>query len=422
MSFLKIVDIVANAGRNRLGGPTSLAGNRKYDKDTHRFPIDVGSFDKGHYLLININTQKRTQFKSNLSGDDPTVIANLKDLQKRRGATNIGQTKTAVGGTAIAAGITQSVVQFGQAGASFASSTATQFGIPTSISGIAGSIGGSAVQQATQNTLGATGDFVGGFSKEILNSIGSLDGGFLRTIQRSTDTIAIYMPDTLSFSYAQGYSNPSLSSDMLMKGAAAASSVLDSPSEGGGNIANILTRTALGAFGETGRALFAAGAGLVQNPMIEVIYSSPALRKFQFSFMFYPRSEAEALQVQKIIEKLRFHQAPEIKSSSGGFFLVPPSEFDIKFMYNGYENPNIDKVSTCVLENINVNYVGGPGGFSAYEVQGENVPRLGKTGMPLAIAMSLSFMETQIITKEYYRGNSSEILSDLENYLNVFGG
>jgi hypothetical protein len=257
-----------------------------------------------------------------------------------------------------------------------------------------------------------------------LNSIGSLDGGFLRTIRRSTDTIAIYMPDTLSFSYEQKYSNPSLSSDMLMKGAAAASSVLDSPSEGGGNIANILTRTALGAFGETGRALFSAGAGLVQNPMIEVIYSSPALRKFQFSFMFYPRSEAEALQVQKIIEKLRFHQAPEIKSSSGGFFLVPPSEFDIKFMYNGYENPNIDKISTCVLENINVNYVGGPGGFSAYEVQGENVPRLGKTGMPLAIAMSLSFMETQIITKEYYRGRLPEfaLQSDVERYLNVFGG
>lgn len=402
MSFLKIVDIVANAGRNRVGGPTSLSGNRKYDKDTHRFPIDVGSFDKGHYLLININTQRRSQFKSNLSGDDPTVIANLKDLQKRRGATNFGQSLTQVGST----GLSQGVVQIGQqAGGVIASAASTA---ATSLTNIAGSIGGSGVQQATQNTLGATGDFVGGFSKEVLNSIGSLDGGFLRTIQRSTDTIAIYMPDTLSFSYAQGYSNPSLSSNMLMKGAAAASSVLDSPSEGGGNIANILTRTALGAFGDTGRALFAAGAGLVQNPMIEVIYSSPALRKFQFSFMFYPRSEVEAIQVQKIIEKLRFHQAPEIKSSSGGFFLVPPSEFDIKFMYNGYENPNIDKISTCVLENINVNYVGGPGGFAAYEVQGENVPRLGKTGMPLAIAMSLSFMETQIVTKEYYRGNSSE--------------
>lgn len=400
MSFLKIVDVIANAGRSRQGGPTSLARNKKYDKNTHRFPIDVGSFGQGHYILININTQKKTQFRRDLSGDDPTVIANLNLLQRRRGATNLGQSITQLSRTGTAQSLGTAAQSLGTAVS----------GALSSVSGIVGPLissipGGNAT---AQNVLNTTGDFVGGFSKETLSSFGSLNGGFLRTIQRSTDTIAIYMPDTLSFSYTQGYSNPSLSSSLITMGGAAASSMLDSPGAGGANISNMFLQAVGNAFGPVGQALFTAGAGIVQNPMIEVIYSSPSLRKFQFSFMFYPRSEAEALQVQEIIQKLRFHQAPEIKRSSGGFFLIPPSEFDIKFMYNGYENPNIDRISTCVLEDINVNYVGGPGGFAAYEVQGENVPRLGKTGMPYAIALSLQFMETQIITKEFYKGALDE--------------
>jgi len=99
---------------------------------------------------------------------------------------------------------------------------------------------------------------------------------------------------------------------------------------------------------------------------------------------------------------LRFHQAPEIKQNTGGFFLIPPSEFDISFMYNGKVNPNMDAISTCVLTNIAVDYT--PKGFHAYESIGSiDNPELGKTGMPVGIGLSLSFMETQIITKEYYK-------------------
>jgi hypothetical protein len=101
----------------------------------------------------------------------------------------------------------------------------------------------------------------------------------------------------------------------------------------------------------------------------------------------------------KIINKLKFHQAPEIASRTGGRFLIPPSEFDIEFFYNGFENPNIPKVSTCVLESIDVDYA--PNGFSAYEVPGELGPVEGGTGMPTGIRMSLQFKETQIITKEF---------------------
>jgi hypothetical protein len=84
---------------------------------------------------------------------------------------------------------------------------------------------------------------------------------------------------------------------------------------------------------------------------------------------------------------------------------VPPSEFDIKFYCNGKENPNIPKMSTCVLTGINVDYA--PNGFASYETL-LSEPERGGTGMPVAIRMDLSFKETQIITKRFLSGKKEE--------------
>jgi hypothetical protein len=138
--------------------------------------------------------------------------------------------------------------------------------------------------------------------------------------------------------------------------------------------------------------------------MMEILYSSPRPRNFQFDFQFNPRDEKEALEVQRIVERLRFHQAPE---RAAGAFLMPPSEFDIKFYYGGTQNPNIPPISTCVLETINIDYA--PNGFSAYEVPNEFQPSLGRTGMPVAMKVSLAFKETTYLTKDDFRfkeGNS----------------
>jgi hypothetical protein len=155
--------------------------------------------------------------------------------------------------------------------------------------------------------------------------------------------------------------------------------------------------------GQAGRAVFAGLTGTTVNPMMEVIYSAPEFRTFRFDFMFYPRSRVEAKEVQNIIHRIRFHQAPEVLGNSsagglGGYFLVPPSEFDIKFFYNGAENPNIPPISTCVLQTVDVDYA--PSGFAAYEVlEDGGAPKIGSTGMPVGIRLGLVFKETQIITK-----------------------
>jgi hypothetical protein len=395
MSFFQIVDVIMNSNPNRLGGPRSLGGSQ-YESNTYRFPEDIGNYDKGHYILININEQKNTQFPGTQTGDVPTVIQNMRELQSRRGG---------LAGITNAAGTFQAGVQLTQYLAGTAAQSASQNpNIVNLTSAVSGGL--SSVGQTLNNITGVdvSGTVSGAFSNAGEMIKGVRGDEFLRTIRRTTDTIALYMPDTLKFSYGQTYKNLELGGKVgsLVGAGAFAASTYNTLK--GGDTNNIATFAAQGASELSNAPLFKALAtsatGVVKNPMLEVIYSQPNLRQFSFSFMFYPRSEKEAEQVQKILDRLRFHQAPEIKNNTGGFFLIPPSEFDISFMYNGRPNPNIDRVSTCVLTNIAVDYA--PKGFHAYEVGGENDPKMGRTGMPVGIGVTLSFLETQIITKEYY--------------------
>jgi len=384
MPFFQDLEIIRNSvnSRNTRGrfnrsdnGRTS--GNSQYNVNTLQFPLDIGSADKGHYLMFNVNAQKKTQFfTSDDTNTDPTVIANMKKLQAQRGgSTNILNNKfNDVAGTLISSLAGNSIVT--------GAVTALSSPLPPEVGKFFGTV------QKSFGNLGKN-----------LKETSSAE--FLRTIKRTTDTVVLYMPDKITYSNAQNYGELPLGGEV--KSLAGASAAMQESSA-----TNISTFAAfLGAEispvanKELG-AIATAVTQVVKNPMLEVMYKGVALRKFNFSFSLWPRSEQEAEEVQKIIELLRFHQAPEIKQNTGGFFLIPPSEFDISFMYNGKINPNMDKISTCVLTNISVDYT--PKGFHAFEsIDSVDNPQLGGTGMPVGINLALSFMETQIITKEYYR-------------------
>ena len=265
------------------------------------------------------------------------------------------------------------------------------------------------------------------YGKDFLNSISSFrpgpdqnllaKGNFFRTITKTNDTIALYMPDTLAFDYQQSYSNLSVTKELGKLGLAAqaGASTYDayrktgSISSAAKNAAPFAAELAREAGLPTGgKVLFSAlsavtGGALAINPQLELIYEGTDFRSFRFSFMFYPRSKKEAVEILDIIDSFTFHQAPEILSSSFGRYLVPPSEFEIEFRYNGGINPNIPKVAPCVLTSISVDYA--PNGFASYEtLESANEPKRGGTGMPVAIRMDLSFKETRIITKQFLKG------------------
>jgi hypothetical protein len=347
----------------RTGDSTNNLVGSEYNSNTFKYPIDLGSYDKGHYMVIHVNEQIKTSYVGQSSQDVPTIFTNKQNLN------------TSIGGTG-----TNPLTSIGRV-------------VDTGLEEIAG----------ISDILKENSGIISGNEYR-----SALD---VRTIRRTTDTIALYMPDTLNFTHGQGYSDIAMGGGLFAAAGAALETLKNSDTTSdfikniGKNASPFLLSGLSRLGGNIGQAAFAGAFGFTTNPALEVLYSSPALRSFRFDFMFYPRSRKEAQEVQNILSRLRFHQAPELLGSKnaggvGGFFLVPPSEFDIKFYYNGKENPNIPKISTCALETLDIDYA--PNGFSTYEIPNDPTAKIGGTGMPTAIRLSLQFKELEMLTKSNF--------------------
>jgi hypothetical protein len=415
MSLFGFGDITFNKQSGAKFGPLSALEGTQYEKNTFRYPADVGNYDKGHYMVIYIREQRETSFKGQPATDAIPGIPKT----AASGLNNVSNISSNFGGgllSQVNGGLNK--INSSTGGKIAGITNAASQGLSKALGGLNGAVGGLG-NLFGQNTL-FSGDSQSTQSV-IDNSIKNITSKNLinRTTTLTTDAIALYMPDTLLYNYSQSYSDLELGNELGGRALAAGSSAIDAYKSGQGSMASLAK--ALESGGKSGATeVISAGAdalgaeigagtaklgfqkltGAVRNPMLELIYQSPSFRTFQFDFSFYPRDENEALEVQKIIERLRFHQSPEFLKDAGGF-LVPPSEFDIKFYYGGSQNPNIPPIATCVLTTIDVNYA--PNGFTAYEVPGEVAPTLGRTGMPVAINITLQFKETTYLTKDDFK-------------------
>tara|TARA_R110000822_G_C14931228_1_gene452560 strand:- start:268 stop:522 length:255 start_codon:yes stop_codon:yes gene_type:complete len=68
-------------------------------------------------------------------------------------------------------------------------------------------------------------------------------------------------------------------------------------------------------------------------------------------------------------------------------FFIYPSEFEIKYYFKNQENIYFDRISTCVLEDMSVEYGGDI--FATFA-----------NGNPVEVNMSLKFKELELMTKE----------------------
>jgi hypothetical protein len=382
MAFFGLSDITISQEENRRGPLGVLfTGKDGGTTNTFRYPLDIGNYDKGHYMIFHIFKQKNSQFKGIQRGPEQDTINNYKGTSKP--STSFA--------SQINSKIDAAVNSFTKGKTLFGKEISTSFGT-------------SSASVSKQS-----------FSKDqYVDSVKDIENkSLLDTTVETTDSVVLYMPDTISFDHSQGYGDLQLGNEIGGKMAMAGKSVIDSAKEGSsGKKAGDAAIVAAAQFAaqsalvqKLGKDSVAAGSflalGGVTNPMLELIYQSPSFREFSYEFMFYPRDEREALEVQNIIERFRFHQAPEVDAGSSGLLLIPPSQFDIQFYYGGKPNPNIPTIGRCVMTGIQVNYA--PNGWSAYEMPGENDPRLGRTGMPTAIQMTLNFKETVIVTKQAFR-------------------
>jgi hypothetical protein len=126
--------------------------------------------------------------------------------------------------------------------------------------------------------------------------------------------------------------------------------------------------------------------GYAFNPQEQVLFQGINFRTFEMSFTFSPRSSHEASKVQQIVKLFRSYAAPTIVTGLAGFFYTPPGVFNLSFKKDGAINPNINKLTDCVLESVTVNYA--PNGWSSH-----------KDGQPTQMTMDLSFKETVLVDR-----------------------
>jgi len=242
----------------------------------------------------------------------------------------------------------------------------------------------------------------------------SISGGLRKSkrLVRTKDTIALYMPNGLKAEYGVNYKSSELGMAGVLAPDLAGISNIDQvistlKNAGTGAAVRDTIADALAVGATTKVAGFLSGAdvegatrkilGKAINPALEAIFTGVDLRSFNFSFRFTPRNEKEFRVVDAIIKTFKFHMHPErVPGQNIGRHLIFPSEFDLQFMFGGVENSWIPFASSCVLEKLDVNY--GPGGETQFlkpiTVKG------GKAPPPSEINMSLSFTETEIMTKE----------------------
>ena len=125
-----------------------------------------------------------------------------------------------------------------------------------------------------------------------------------------------------------------------------------------------LAQKAVGAQGLLSRA-----SGAILNPNLEMLFSGPSLRSFDFTFKLSPRDADEATQVRKIIRF--FKQGMSVKTSSSNVFLKAPNIFLIRyqtFNTSGEEiiHPSINIIKECALKSCDVQYTP-DGTYMTYE-------------------------------------------------------
>ncbi len=363
-------------------GPLAGLGHDPLGFSTHAYPLDVvNNPEIGHYMLFYINVQNNTTFPyTDVRGVDIKGRTIIKEENPNPALTSKPYEE-----------ITYTGHEY--------------------------FLGGGAIEGSEKNNLKHTkaiqtmnADVQTLRKEKTKMKTGALANLESFTTKRIMDSIAIYLPPNVQDNYTTSYNAAATgligfataagitASEAFRKGdmKTVARTILTTA---GGGLEEMLRRAGLSIAemltdAEGGVELANKVFGRAANPYLEVLFQGPELRTFTYNFTFAPKSKEEQDEVHKIIKLFRFHQAPEHRSDHS-MFLGLPSEFDIHYMYHGSaegeesgENQFFNKIATCVLQNVNVDYT--PGKVASHQ-----------SGAPVLIKMSLTFLETEMITKSH---------------------
>lgn len=222
--------------------------------------------------------------------------------------------------------------------------------------------------------------------------------------RRLKTAISLYMPADIQVTYGAGYKDQEIGtmaenaleaySAFTEGNYGAAGDAVVGMDEGAKQLLAGMLTTAIGALPGMGgiKEVFEMREGKVFSNRMEVAFTGLEKRKFNYTFKMIPRSQKEAEEIRAIIFAFKANMLPELDGDyEKGRRMITPNTFDIKYMYRGNENEYLNKISTCVLEGLQVKYGGTQ--FQAFEGNEQGAP-------VVETEITLNFREMETITRE----------------------
>ena len=379
---------VIGSSLNR-GEPTENPNLRpRLDPKAFTFPLDVTNSDQGlgnhgHYMLFFINEQQDSQISFGRKQADAQGSASILKARVENGISEFIRNATD----------TISASGFGQE----FETVKNKLGLDSLIDGLSQNVGESTIDPKELKGQG----------KSVIEQSQNTSIVKRKPTTRLDTAIALYMPPTINVSYTANYTDTEIGalgakiSDSLQKGTAK-DVIKDLMSdETKDEMVDAATKALLALAGgipgaQGARELFEMQKGFIMTNRMELAFKGLPKRGFQYTFKMIPKSEEEANEIKNIVDAFKINMLPEgmsvdDKSGFTGKRLKIPNTFDIKYMYVGKENEYLHKISTCVLESMNVSYGGDR--FKAFDGNSRGAP-------PVETTMTLNFKEMELITKQ----------------------
>jgi hypothetical protein len=369
--------------------------SNKYNVDNLYYPIDLFSNEKYstnrgsgndffnqaflNYVVfyINVSDQSRvfTEAKAEIVGD----VDNTDQNRVTGKQASLGQATAAAAGSGALVGGVAGIAEGSASGA--ASFVPGKGATATFLKGVAGTAGARAAQAGA-----GAGVALGGVGKLLETTT---DIKPTNKTKRLKTAIAIHVPNEVQVGYKATYGEEELGA---IFGAAAEAAT--GPNTVGS--AAMQGAVAKGLELSPARAALSSLYKAAANPRKEQLFKSMEFRRFSFNYQFAPRSPEEAANVKRIINMFKFHMHPEFQNGVNKMLYLFPSEFDIVYYFGDKEHPHLNRISTCVLTDLNVNY--SPNGqFATF-----------KDGFPSQINVQMQFLELETLTKERFLGQGPD--------------
>ena len=373
------------------------------------FPIDIladpgtkGKGNHGHYIMFYINTQESATLKFDRTRERFNMLDGIRQENRRRQITEDS------GG----------VIFDPNKGVNIDSKSEPAKELGTQIHNHLERLADKKSLETLRDLGGgaarkAAGFPVSGFGKD--HNTGqkvSTEKGFSQTIsidrpptKRLDTVIAMYMPADIKVSYKANYTDTSIGSltqaasqvigEYLNTGTVSGDTIQKNAGDvfkavGIDGIVNLLS--GIPSLGGAREALEMQMGQVVVDRM-EMAFKGIDKRKFSYTFKMIPRSAKEAEEVKHIINMFKAHMLPEmVDGNDRGRLMTYPSTFNIEYMYAEQKNQYLNKVSTCYLESMDVDY-GGDRYYTHEYIDTVGAP-------PTETTITLQFGEIDLITRE----------------------